>query len=177
MPDFKNRRQPDDSRADFMEEICHNTWEAVYRFIYYKVQNREEAEDITQETYMKAISYLQRGRVHPDKYIGFLKTVALNVLRDRWRTKKRRGTTVDIDSFPVAEAPGPDLAEQSTERIFIEAGLQQLTKEQQTVIQLRIIKGHSVADTARIMNKTEVTIRVMQHRALKALADILKNNQ
>lgn len=44
-----------------IEEICANTWEPLYRFIYYRVQNREEAEDITQETYVKAISYCQKG--------------------------------------------------------------------------------------------------------------------
>ncbi|MBO0962673.1 sigma-70 family RNA polymerase sigma factor [Neobacillus sp. MM2021_6] len=178
MPDNKNSQHENQGNMDSIEEICHATWEPVYRYIYYKVQNREEAEDITQETFVKALSYLNRGNVHPDKYIGFLKTVALNVLRDLWRKKKRRGPTVDIDVFQPVENAVPDLSEESTQRMIIENALIQLNKlneEQRTVIELRIIKGFSTAETARIMNKKEVTIRVMQHRALQALANILKN--
>lgn len=43
-----------------IEKLCLATWESLYRFIYYKVQNREEAEDITQETYVKTLNSLQR---------------------------------------------------------------------------------------------------------------------
>ncbi|MFF2448201.1 RNA polymerase sigma factor [Neobacillus sp. NPDC058068] len=176
MPEFKNLQQDNDGTTDSLEDICSATWEPVYRFIYYKVQNREEAEDITQETYVKAISYLQRGTIHPEKYIGFLKTVALNVLRDLWRKKKRRGTSVNIDLINPVDNTEENPAETATQRLLIENALIQLNKEQRTVIELRIIKGYSVADTAKVMNKKEVTIRVMQHRALQLLAEILKTN-
>ena len=52
-----------------IEELCSSTWESVYRFIYFKVQNRQEAEDITQETYVKALSHLRRSNIKIDKYI------------------------------------------------------------------------------------------------------------
>jgi len=172
----KNSQLETESNNDSIEAICSSTWETVYRYIYYKVQNREEAEDITQETYAKALSYLKKGSINPDKYIGFLKTVALNVLRDLWRKKKRRGTHIDLESMNPLEHSIEDPSDISTERILIENALIQLNKEQRTVIELRIIKGHSVAETARIMNKKEVTIRVMQHRALQVLAAILKTN-
>ncbi|MCM3570522.1 RNA polymerase sigma factor [Neobacillus mesonae] len=174
MPGFKKGKSGSGGQTDSIEDICNAAWEPVYRFIYYKVQNREEAEDITQETFAKAIPYLQKGRVHPEKYIGFLKTVSLNILRDLWRKKQRRGTTIDIDLSNPMESAASDHAENSTERIIIENALKQLTKEQRTVIELRILKGYSVADTARVMNKKEIAVRVMQHRALQALAAILK---
>lgn len=157
-----------------VEAICNATWEPLYRYIYYKVQNREEAEDITQETYVRAISHLQNGRIDPEKHIGFLKTIALNVLRDLWRKKKRRGTNLDIDSINPMENAVEDHTEASAQRQLIEKALLQLNKEQRTVIELRILKGYSVAETANLMNKNEVAIRVTQHRALKMLANILK---
>ncbi|MED3623324.1 RNA polymerase sigma factor [Neobacillus thermocopriae] len=171
MPDRKK-----DGKKESIEEICYGTWKSIYQYIYYKVQNREEAEDITQETYVKAISYLQNGSVNPDKYIGFLKTVALNVMRDLWRKKKRRGPVVDIDTYIPKENAVEDHSEDSTERLMIEHALTQLNEEQRTVIELRILKGFSVAETAGLMNKKEGTIRVIQHRALKNLANILKSN-
>ncbi len=176
MPEIENSQKAENGDLRSVEEICTATWEPLYRFIYYKVQNREEAEDITQETYVKAMSYLQRGSINPEKYIGFLKTVALNVLRDLWRKNKRRGTNVNIESINPNENAIEDPTKTSAQRILIENALIQLNKEQRTVIELRIIKGFSVADTAKLMNKKEVTIRVMQHRALQILATILKTN-
>lgn len=173
MPEFKKIN--DDPK--YIEEICSATWEPLYRFIYYKVQNRQEAEDITQETYVKAIAYLQRGKVNPDKYIGFLKTVALNVLRDIWRKNKRRGKVVNIDAINPIENANEDPAECITQRILIENALDLLKSEQRTVIELRILEGYSVAETAKFMGKKEPTIRVMQHRALQSLATILKSTK
>ncbi len=85
------------------EEICSGTWKEVYLFIYYKVGNREEAEDITQETYARALDFLQRESVIIDNYSNFLKTVAINILRDQWRQKQHRGTQLDIDEVNTEE--------------------------------------------------------------------------
>jgi RNA polymerase sigma-70 factor (ECF subfamily) len=158
-----------------IEELCSKTWKPLYLFIYFKVQNRQEAEDITQETYVKAMSHLLSGKVAPNKYIAFLKTVAHNLLRDGWRRKQRRGTTVDIDAIHPQDyaTEGPD--ESSIQRQTLEDALMRLNLEQRTVIELRIIQGYSVAETARFMNVTEEAVRVKQHRALRKLADLLKN--
>ncbi len=158
-----------------VDEICLNTWKEVYRFIYYRVGNREEAEDITQETYAKALEFLQREQVVIDNYSNFFKTVAINILRDQWRQKKRRGTQMDMDdinNIEVAEAE--DFTENSAKREIIEAAMSSLNAEQRRVIELRIFKGYTAAETAKIIRKKEATVRVIQYRALKALAVVLK---
>lgn len=86
-----------------IEEICSSTWENVYRFVYFKVQNCQEAEDITQETYVKAIPYFQRNRIETNKHIGFLKTISLNILRDKWRKNKRWGIKVNLEAINPEE--------------------------------------------------------------------------
>jgi RNA polymerase sigma-70 factor (ECF subfamily) len=159
-----------------IEEICSSTWGPLYRFIYFKVQNREEAEDIAQETYVRALSHIRKGGCKIDKYIGFLKTVSLNILRDRWRKSKRWGAKVGFETLNPGETAIEDHAESSAQRALIENALNSLSEEQRTVVELRIIKGYSVAETASLMNKKEGTIRVIQYRALKELASILKNN-
>lgn len=68
--------------------ICEQTWEPLYRFIYYRVQNREEAEDITQDTYVRSLSWPGFSRIRADRYMAFFRTVAMNIIRDRWRRKK-----------------------------------------------------------------------------------------
>lgn len=157
-----------------MEEICSKTWKSLYLFVYYKVQNRQEAEDITQETYVKAMSYLQSGKVAPNKYIAFLKTVAHNLLRDGWRKHQRRGATVDIDAIPAQEYAVDGPAESSMQRQMVEDALMRLNKDQRAIVELRIIQGYSVAETARLMNMKEEAVRVVQYRALRKLAELLK---
>jgi RNA polymerase sigma-70 factor, ECF subfamily len=161
--------------APTVEEICSTTWESLYLYIYYKVRSREVAEDITQETYLKAVPHILSEKVNPDKYIGFLRTVALNLIRDRWRKNKRRGTSVNLDSVYTEEITTEDPTNSIPERILIENALNQLNPIQRNVIELRILKGYSIAETAMKMKKKETTIRVIQHRALKTLASILKN--
>ena len=158
-----------------IEKLCSSTWEPLYRYVYYKVQNREEAEDITQETYVKALSYIQKNNITEEIHIGFLKVVALNIIRDRWRRTKRLGTEIDFELLHPKEVAVEDPADMSAERMLIENALNELNDEQRMVVELRILKCYSVAETARIIGKKENTIRVIQYRALKNLANILKN--
>jgi RNA polymerase sigma-70 factor, ECF subfamily len=158
-----------------IEELCGTTWEQLYRFVYYKVQNREEAEDITQETYIKVISYMQKNEVKIDKFVSFLKTVSLNVLRDKWRKGKRQGIAVNLDDINPEAASIDDHTDELAQREAIENALIQLNEEQRTVIELRILKGYPVADTAKQMDKKENNIRVLQYRALQNLNKILKD--
>lgn len=162
--------------SKFIEELCSSTWEPLYRFIYYKVQNREEAEDITQETFIKAISYIQKNNIKIDKSISFLKTVSLNILRDRWRKNKRQGTNINIEGINPEETAIEDSTEAVAQRTVIENALKLLSEEQRVVIELRILKGYSAADTAKIMSKTESNVRVLQYRALQNLTKILKDD-
>lgn len=158
-----------------IEHLCSNTWEPLYRFVYFKVQNREEAEDITQETYIKAISYMKKNNVKIDKIMGFLKTISLNVLRDKWRKGKRQGQLINIEDISPMEAATEDHAENMGQREAIENAMKLLNEEKRLVIDLRILKGYSAADTAKYMNMTEGNVRVLQYRALQKLAKLLKN--
>lgn len=159
-----------------IEQICLATWEPLYRFIYYKVQNREEAEDITQETYVKTLTYLQAHEPPRENFLGYMKTVALNALRDRWRQKKRRGITVNFEEINPEETAGEDHQNAIAQRLQLENALAKLSSDQRAVIDLRINKGHSVAETAKLIGKTEAAVRTSQYRALQALSQLLDGN-
>ena len=156
-----------------IEKICLATWEPLYHFIYFKVQNREEAEDITQETYVKTLTYLQEHKAPVENFLGFIKTVALNVLRDRWRQKKRRGIPVNFEEINPEEMASQDHQKAVTQRLQLEDALAKLSQDQRDVLELRINKGYSVAETAKLVGKTEAAVRTSQYRALQALAQIL----
>jgi len=159
-----------------IEDICVITWEPVYRYIYFRVQNRQEAEDITQEAFIKVLDYLKKNNIRHDKFISFLKKVALNVLRDKWRNIKRRGSDICLDAISPEESSVLDDTELIALRELIKSGLNTLNEDQRKVIEQRIIQGYSVHDTAVKMNKKEVTVRVLQYRALHTLAKFLGKN-
>lgn len=156
-----------------IEQLCSSLWEPVYRFLYFKVQNREEAEDITQETFVKTLTYLQKHNIPQDNLLGFMKTVAQNIMRDRWRKKQRRGVMVDLDTVNIDAAAIMDEQTLITQRLQIESALAQLNRDQRTILNLRIIQGYSVADTAKLTGKTEAAVRTTQYRALQALGKLL----
>lgn len=160
-----------------IEKLCADTWRELYSFIYYKVQNREEAEDITQETYAKAISFLNRNDVNILEYKSYLKVIAMNIIRDQWRAKKRRGSSVNLEDVKPEEIALEDFTGSLGDREQIEEVISRLTKEQRTVIELRIVKGYTVAETGKLMQKKEGAIRVLQLRAVRALAKILETEQ
>lgn len=82
-----------------------------------------------------------------------------------------------IKSKTVKKQALEDFADSLTEKNRLEEAINRLTKEQQTVIELRIVKGYTVVETAKLMEKTEGAVRVMQLRAVKALAKLLETEQ
>lgn len=160
-------------RSELIENLCMDTWKDLYRYIYYKVQNREEAQDITQETYAKAIAYLMNNEITVRDSGSYLKAIALNIIRDQWRNKKRKKSIINIDDIKQEELITEDFTDSLVSEDEVTKAIERLSKEQQTVITLRIIKGYSVADTALLMNKNKSTVRVLQFRALKQLEKIM----
>ncbi len=159
-----------------MDEIIASTWEPLYRYIYFKVQNREEAEEILQETYVKALSHSRKNETKPGNYLAYLKTIALNIVRDRWRRRRLRGIDADLESVDPVYITAEDHTEASNQRIWVENAMSKLSSEQRQVLELRILKGYSVAETAKMMNKSESAVRVLQYRSLQTLANILERD-
>ena len=162
------------NKKEMIEKLCAETWRELYGFIYYRVQNREEAEDITQETYAKAISYLNRNDVKIREEKSYLKAIALNIIRDHWRSKKRRGDSINLEEVKPEEIAQEDFTGSLSDRDQINEAMGKLVKEQKTVLELRIIKGYSVKETAKLMQRKEGAVRVLQFRAVKALTKLLE---
>ncbi len=173
MPEDELFKRAGEGDLKAIETIYSETWAKVYRFVYFKVQNRQEAEDITQEAYVKAFVRQQSGDVCIEDYISYLKTVSMNLLRDKWRKSKLRAGDHSLDASDRELAAVEDQTEASVTQTVISDALQRISDDQRKVVVLRIIKGYSVAETATIMGKGEGAVRALQYRALCALAGIL----
>lgn len=151
-----------------LRQWCGETWPDLYRYAYYLMQNREEAEDITQETYSRVLAKISSPEDLPS--INYLKTAALNLVRDRWRSRKKRGREIPLSDSLLQQRSEN---EEFVNREFIGSMLTKLPAEQQDVLRLRLVEGYSRAETARKMEKSEDSIRGLQYRAVQTLRRLL----
>ncbi len=158
-----------------IEQICRTEWRSIYDLIYRTVQNRSEAQDLTQEVFLRTIRSIDRYDDRGDSMHGLLVTVALNLLRDRWRRHRPFVTNVDDLPYLATHEPGPEqIALDRLDDAAIRLALDQLPVEQRRVIQLRVIEGRSSQEVAELMGRNPATIRQIQRRALLQMREMLR---
>jgi RNA polymerase sigma-70 factor, ECF subfamily len=175
MSDLDAVRQPHLRGRAEIEAICRHEWRPIYDLIYRTVQNRAEAQDLTQEVFLRAVRSIERYEDRGDAMHGLLVTVALNLLRDRWR--RRRPTAANVDDLPflATRERGPEqLTLDDLDDAAIQLALARLPDEQRRVIQLRVIDGRSSQEVAELLGRNAATIRQIQRRALVELREALR---
>jgi RNA polymerase sigma-70 factor, ECF subfamily len=163
-----------DGDRQALDELCHREWRAIYGLLYRSVQNQQEAQDLTQEVFLRALRSLRRYRVTGRPFHSYLVTIAVNLLRDRW--KARRYQLTDLEHAPdlVETDPGPeDQALSGLERQEVERALATLPDDYQTVIRLRVVEARSSRETGDLMGRSAESVRQLQRRALSALRQAL----
>ena len=147
----------------------------VYRHIYYRTGNETDAEDLTQQVFLKAWQAIHRYKKTASPFIAWLMTISQNLVIDFYRTRyKRDKAYLEADITADESVPSP---EQVTEARFdqqqVRRAILQLPKDQQQVVLLRFVEGFQNAEIASIVGKSEGAIRVILHRGLVALRYIL----
>ena len=151
--------------------------ERVSRYVYFRVSEETDMEDLVAQVFLKAWENLDRFKMGSSPFIAWLYTIARNLVIDHYRTKK--------DTLPLEEAltlPSdlelPD--EQAQTRFDLEVmrdALQALSKDQQQVLILKYIAGLPNESIAKMMNKQEGTIRGLQMRGLQTLAKYMREKE
>lgn len=148
----------------------------IYRFVFLKVTNKEEAEDITQQVFMKAWEALPKFESEGSPFVGWLFRIARNTVIDFYRTKKSNLSLdegIGINDF-LEDSP-EDIFFKNQERTEVMKSLELLTEEQKEVVILRFVEGFSYREISKITNKNQASLRIMQHRAIKKLKEVFKN--
>ena len=149
----------------------------LYAFIRIKVTDPQKAEDILQEVFLKAWQGCKALEIKDLNFSAWLYKVTANTINDFYRKTYREPKTVPIEE--AAEVAGIDNtatnAGRGLERQVIEQTLDKLPTHYKQVIELRFLQDFSIADTARILQRNSVTIRVWQHRAIKQLEKLFAN--
>src|SRR4029077_9693271 len=149
-------------------DIALDELELVYAFIYARVGNRADAEDLTQQVALKAFPRLRQGA--PASAIrGYLFAPARAVLGGFWSVRLGLSTAELHEDLALAVPQGPP-SEDHTERA--QRILAQLSDNYRRVLELRFLHGYSLKEVAAEMRSTVGAIKVMQLRALRAAAKV-----
>ena len=146
----------------------------IYRYVYYRVGTISEAEDLTEQVFLKAWEAIDRYEPRGIPFSAWLYRLAHNLVVDHYRARR---PTMPLADVGEAEEPGIDVVEAIEARLDAEevrAALLTLNVEHQQLIALRFVEGLSHAEVAQITGKSEGATRVVQYRALQALARALR---
>jgi len=151
----------------------------IYRFIYFKVGNKEEAEDISSSVFLKTWDYIQNNNLGEFKSLKpFLYQVARNNVIDHYRKKSSvENLSLDHKDSRELEDEKQDVVKDiDLQRDYEEIikGLQKLKDEYREVLIMRHVNELSISEIAESLNKTKGNVRVLIYRATKALKDVLK---
>lgn len=164
-------KQAQQQDAEAFGRIYDQFARPLYNFLFSKLGHKEVTEDLVHTVFLKAWQNL--GSYHPRqsaKFSTWLYQIANYTLIDHWRTRKPSVELTAVENLSQF-AEDPKFYE---EYEYLWIALSELPLPYQTVLDLRFKQDMSVTETAQIMGKSEIGIRVLQHRALKALKDKLK---
>ena len=150
--------------------------EKVYRFVYLKVNSQEVAEDITSKVFIKAWKAFQGPDFTLKNEGAFLFKIARNAVIDHYRQKGRQ-KTVSVDASPEMIDQGADahdLAILSADVNLVKRAISKLDKEQQDIIIWHYLDDMTIPEIAGLLGRPEGTVRVMLHRGLKDLKEMVK---
>lgn len=178
-----NQHDADD--AQLLEEAQNGSAEAfgilyeryallIFRFFYARLDNRLDAEDLTEEVFLRAWRSIPNYREQGLPFSAFLFRVAHNALVDHYRGGSLN--QVSIGEFPQLRDEGPDAgekAESNFEHQELKQTLDLLRESYRTVLVLRFLSDLSPEETAKAMGRSVGAVRVLQHRALEALRKLI----
>jgi len=156
----------------------------IYRFIFFKVKSKEEAEDISSSVFLKAWNYINDSKVLEEKTLRALfYKIARTTIIDHYRKSSSQTGDVSIDSTDSVF----DIKDQNqnihkslelrndTEKVMLKLDL--LKDEYREVVLMRYINEMTIDEIARITQKSKGNVRVLTHRALKALEELINDDE
>ncbi len=161
--------------AEAFGQLYDHYLSTIYRYIYYRVGTHVLAEDLTSETFLRALRALNSFHWQGRDFGAWLVTIARNLVTDhfksgRFRLEVATGEILDYDS--AAEGPENDVLASLANEELVKA-LKQLGADQQECLVLRFLNGLSVAETAHVLAKSEGAVKQLQLRAIRNLAKLL----
>lgn len=166
------RAQKGDS--DAFGEIFDLYLTPIYRFIYFRISNKEDAEDLTEEVFMKAWEKINTFKKMSNiPFSAWLFQIAKNIVTDFWRKNK---DTLEIDENHEDKKSFKELVQNTEvnfERKRLKKALNEIPSVQADAISLKFFSELSNQEIATVLKKSEGAVRILLSRGLKRLREIM----
>jgi RNA polymerase sigma-70 factor (ECF subfamily) len=166
-----------DNETKSMEAAIADLFEAYYnkvvRYIYIRISDQPEAEDLAGEVFLKALKSMGSYRGSAEQLRFWIFKIARNIVIDHYRKMSKR-RTVNLEDVEIADGSNvEEMAERRLQVGELTKAMDQLTQAQREVIGLRFFAGLSSAETAQVLGKSSGAVREMQCDAIQRLRKLM----
>jgi RNA polymerase sigma-70 factor (ECF subfamily) len=157
-----------------LSELYLTYFPRVYRYILARTGNSHDAEDLAEEVFMRVLEAIDRFQWREAPFSAWLFRIAHNAVISQRRKETARGKSGPLtDMLPVDSAGPEELVENRMALNEVMQAAQKLPEAQRQVIAFRFGAGLSVAETAQAMGKGEGNVKVIQHKAIAKLREMM----
>jgi len=157
-----------------LSELYQTYFPRLYRYILARTGNTYDAEDLTEEVFMRVLEAIKRFEHRKAPFSAWLFRIAHNAVISQRRKETARGRSSQLnDGMPVDSAGPEELVEKRVALDEVMQAAKSLPDAQRRVISLRFAAGLTVAETARAMGKGEGNVKVIQHKAIAKLREMM----
>jgi RNA polymerase sigma-70 factor (ECF subfamily) len=165
--------------AEAFGQLYDRYVDGVYRFCYHRVSSVSLAEDLTSETFFRALRGIGAFRWQGRDFGAWLTTIARNLVTDHYKSSRSRLETVSAELPETGDLrPGPeDEALTHLTNAALGQALRRLPAEQRDCVVMRFLQGLSIAETAEVLVRSEGAVKQLQLRAVRNLAKWLPRGE
>ena len=154
--------------------------EKIYNYVYYRIGNQQEAEDLTAKVFHRALNHIPNSHHKGAPFAAWLYRIAHNLVANWHRDRKRRQVValeqVTLHSKKKDENPH-QAAERTNERELLLAAIKKLPPERQKLLTLKFVERMSNAEIGQVMGRSEGAIKSLYHRTLVSLKELLQEHE
>jgi RNA polymerase sigma-70 factor (TIGR02952 family) len=164
-----------DGESEAFGALYDHYFGVVYRYVYGRVGVHALAEDLTSDTFLRALRRIGDFNWQGRDFGAWLVTIARNLIADHFKSSRHRleiCAAEPPDTGRHVESAERAMLDQVTSRTLL-AAIRRLGAEQRECVVLRFLYGLSVAETADVMRKKSGAVKALQHRAVRSLAKML----
>ena len=172
-PDLADVRAAQRDRAAF-GALYRRYVDRVYGYCFYLLGDHHDAEDVTERTFVAALAAIDGFRDEGATFRAWLFRIAHNQLANALRSRHRQqAASLEVVAEPRAHADPAGLLSLAEEARGLRRALDELPEDRRQVVVLRFVDGLSAREIGAVLGRSEGAVRVLQHRALRQLAEML----
>lgn len=153
--------------------------EKIYNYIYYRLGNHHDAEDLTAKVFYRALNHIAHYNHKGAPFAAWLYRIAHNLVVN-WHRDHSRRQMVGLENLDLSgdkqESPH-HAAEQTNERELLLAAIQHLPRERQELLMLKFVERMSNAEIGRVLGRSQGAVKSLYHRTLVSLKELLAEHE